>query len=136
MDSNNIVALDVGEKRIGIARANLVAKLPEPVIIVDTSKQPAGLKDALAQQQPGVVVVGMPRNMSGQETAQSQAIRAWAEGNLSELQAELGFKVVYVDETLSSVEARDLYPDKKHIDDIAACYILQTYFDTHKDKQG
>lgn len=126
--SDNLLALDIGEKRIGVARANAIARIPEPLAIASTTS--GDLYEVIVEQSPSVVVVGLPHNMDGQETAQTQTIKDWVADNLSASSKELNFEIVYADESLSSVKAREQYPGRKHIDDIAACYILQNYLDT------
>lgn len=126
VNSKEILALDIGEKRIGVARMNSIAQIPEPLEII---KVDGGELESVARlldkYHPTELVVGLPRNMNGQETKQSQYVRAWVK-NLQGAVANLP-KLTYVDETLTSVSARDARPAAKYIDDLAAAEILKIH---------
>lgn len=125
----NILGLDVGEARVGVARANSLARLPEPLTILPNDEQLfSQIKKLVDNYDIQIVVVGLPRNMAGEETAQSTAIRAFTQ----QLKNEIDKPVVFADETLSTKQAeasryvRDI-DQRKHLDDIAACFILEEY---------
>lgn len=123
-DVNNILALDVGDARVGVALANSIAKLPSPLAIIDNDRDVwTGLIEIIDKNDVNTVVVGLPRNMEGEETAQSRAVRDFA-GKLAEATDK---KIVFADESLSSKRAEDHSPKKKYLDDIAACFILEEY---------
>lgn len=121
--ATNILALDIGEKRIGVARANSIARIPEPIA---TLTNDASFKDAFAKllQEYDIttIVVGLPRNLKGDETAQTAYTKQFVADNLAE------YDVIWQDETLSSVSA-ETRPDRlQHgIDAAAACIILDDY---------
>jgi putative Holliday junction resolvase len=84
------------------------------------------------------VVVGVPRNMDGSESKQSQQCEAFAR----ELSSVLTVPVRTADETLSSEEAesalRAIGKDyaKSDIDAMSAALILERYFDEGGDNNG
>lgn len=137
MSSNsNIVALDVGDARIGVARASSIARISETIGTVPMNDEaPSAIKQLLQDQAADVLVVGLPRNMSGEETAQTAKVRAFA----TKLEQETGCKVVFQDESLTSVQAEvALDKDKKaynkgDVDALAATYILNDYLSTLED---
>ena len=131
LNKTEILALDVGDVRLGVARCNRIARLPEPLQIIDVTDTDA-LTAILDERAPSLVLVGMPRNMSGKLTPQSAKIRDWAENVLRPLLPE-GMEMEYVDETLSSVAARGRAPGAKHIDDIAAAEILEIYLRSNQE---
>lgn len=119
----------MGEARVGVARANSLARLPEPLTILPNDEQLfSQIKKLVDNYDIQIVVVGLPRNMAGEETAQSTAIRAFTQ----QLKNEIDKPVVFADETLSTKQAeasryvRDI-DQRKHLDDIAACFILEEY---------
>ena len=131
LNKHEVIGLDIGSKRIGVARVNTIARIPEPLGILDVDGTELDqLRLIIDTRSPSLVVVGVPKNLSGEETAQSSAIRDWAEQSLSPMLADLDIQMHYSDESLSSVQARQQQPDKKHIDDYAACYILESYLAT------
>lgn len=126
---NSILALDVGERRIGVAWANDVLKIPFPLITLTVDDDIVGKIEKLAgSQQATLIVIGLPRNQSGEETAQSQLAREFAE----KLQKH-GLDTVLQDESLTSVLAeeelqkRNKPYKKEDIDSLAATFILQDY---------
>lgn len=131
MTKTNALALDVGEKRIGVARANLIARLPQalPTLAHDDTVSEA-IRAIIEAESIDILVVGLPRNLSGQETAQSAYVRSFVDNTLR----NIGVSVVYQDETLSSHVAEDRLKGKAYakgdIDAGAAVVILQDYLDT------
>jgi putative Holliday junction resolvase len=129
---NNLLGLDIGGRRIGVARVNLIARLPEPLAtLTNDSTFASKLKELIDQYQIDGLVVGLPRNLSGQETAQSEYTKNFCEDNLT----QLDLPIFWQDETLSSVTAEDALQDKKHtksdVDAMAATVILADYLSTN-----
>lgn len=130
MGSSNLIALDVGEKRVGIAAANTVARLASPLttLVRDDSFWPE-LEKLLATEQPSVILVGLPRNLNGNDTAQTAATRAF----IIELGRHTAVPIKTQDEALTSrqaeaeLQARGKQFSKGDIDALAATYILEDY---------
>ncbi len=123
-----ILALDVGDARIGVAIANTIARLPAPLIILKNDNQVFdSLKELAARHEVDIIIIGLPRNMQGEETGQSKAIRRFAE----ELKEHVDAQIIFADESLSSKRAEEYSLARKHqakhLDDIAACFILEEY---------
>ena len=126
---NNYLALDVGEKRIGVALASSVARLPRPLITLDAggAVRPQ-LEQIISDESVGVLVVGLPRGLDGQETGQTAAVRAFV-ANLE----TLGLPIYLQDEALTSVKAKAELESrggsyvKADVDALAATYILEDY---------
>ena len=128
--SNGLMALDVGDRRIGVAVANRIARLAHPygTFINDESiwQQIAALVKA---EDIGIIVVGLPRSLQSEDTGQTRSVRNFA----SELQKQTGLKVVFQDEALTSRQAeaelrsRGKQFAKGEIDALAATYILEDY---------
>jgi putative Holliday junction resolvase len=119
----NILALDIGEKRIGVARANSIARIPEPIAtLANDASFKEELTKLLHEYAITTIVVGLPRNLKGDETAQTAYTKQFVADNLAE------YDIHWQDETLSSVSA-DARPDRmRHgIDAAAACIILDDY---------
>jgi putative Holliday junction resolvase len=130
--SNTYLALDIGERRIGVAVAAEPARLPRALPTIDRSKTPdimASLKALVTDQSATQVIAGLPRGMDGQETAQTASVRTF----VGELSAELGVPVALQDEAGTSLKAEDELRargsayDKGDIDALAATYILEDW---------
>lgn len=121
--SDNILSLDIGRKRIGVARANIIARLPEPLITLNNDNSfLSNLEKILGEYPSEYLVVGLPRSLNGQETAQTAYTKEFVAKNLK------SYNVIWQDETLSTISAQDSGPGPHGIDADAACVILEDYF--------
>lgn len=128
-----VIGLDVGEKRIGVARGDMDTRIAVPVgfLLADGSEWQ---KLAQIAQMNGAdtFVVGLPRSNEGNETAQSAYARNFANTLTEQIP---GIKVVFQDESLTSVEAEERLKarkqtyDKGEIDAEAATIILQDFLE-------
>lgn len=128
--TGNILALDVGSARVGMALASSVARLASPAgTLVHDPTIYGKLRELCAREHVSKLVIGLPRGMSGQDTDQTRAVRAFGE----ELGRELALPVAWQDEALTSANAEDELRgrgrpfDKADIDSLAATYILEDY---------
>lgn len=126
--ANNLLGLDIGEKRIGVARVNLIAKIPEALeVLANNSSFSAKLNMIIAEHSIDLIVVGLPRSLNGQETNQSKYVREFVANNIK------GHSFVWQDETLSTVSAqlrmKQMGFEKQPVmlDSVAACIILEDY---------
>lgn len=125
------LALDVGERRIGVASANSDVKIAVPgdYITVDGTEFDV-IRGILAHESIDVLVVGYPRNQQGEPTAQTQ----YVENFVSKL-GEVEPKIVFQDESLTSIKAESILAAQKRpytkgeIDSMAASIILQDYLE-------
>ena len=125
-----IIALDIGTKRIGVARADSVARIPQalPLISVDGTEF-YKIEQIIHELDSEIVIAGLPRSMSGQETKESERIRE----RITKLSEQLDKEIIFQDETLTSVGAQKIIEDssnlfkKKNKDSLAAAIILQDY---------
>ncbi len=130
--NKSFLALDVGEKRIGVAIATSAIRIAVPLatINVDGAEIDA-IATIIATENIDVIVIGYPRNQSGEPTAQT----AYAEAFADRLKGMVA-TMVFQDESLTSVMAEDqLKRDgrpytKADIDARAAAIILQDYLET------
>ena len=130
----SIIALDVGAKRVGVAVASLIARLPRPLITLDRERDFfAELEKLIRQEDAGALVVGFPRGMQGQSTAQTTA----TEDFVVDLRQHVALPIVFQDEALTSknaeveLEARGRNYSKADIDALAATYILEDFLSEH-----
>jgi putative holliday junction resolvase len=137
-----IVALDVGQARIGVAVSDELELLASPHSTIRRTSNAAAIAaiarvvDATGAEQ---VVVGLPVSFDGKLYAQAQSVQTFAE----KLRARLSVPLVYADETLSTVRAEEqlraagVRPDRirERIDAAAAAVILQEYLDARRQEQ-
>ncbi|MBR2795818.1 endolytic transglycosylase MltG [Candidatus Saccharibacteria bacterium] len=128
-----ILGLDVGEKRIGVAKADSNTRIAVPVgfLLADGSEwqeiaRLARLNDT------NLFVLGLPRSNEGNATKQTEYVRNFAKTLMAKIP---GAKISFQDESLTSVVAEErLKSRKKHyekgeIDAEAATIILQDFLE-------
>lgn len=133
MRPTKFLALDVGEKRIGVAAADSATKLAYPIgtINVDGTELDA-LRQLITQEQATQLIVGYPRNQEGEATKQTEAVL-----NFTEKVRQIGLPIEMQDESLTSVAAENFLSKRKKpfqkadIDAHAAAIILTDYLEAH-----
>lgn len=131
VSSESVIALDVGEKRIGVAIANgsVAIAIPYDTIEVDGTEA-SQIAQLIETESVTRVIIGYPRNQSGEATAQTTYVERFAD-TLKELAVDIEFQ----DESLTSVHAEDRLKSQKQpytkgdIDMVAASIILQDYLE-------
>jgi putative Holliday junction resolvase len=135
IDDGDLIGLDVGGARIGVARVNTFAKIAEPLAPINVKKtEPFQAILELIESLSAVgVVIGLPRGLDGQETSQTKTIREFA----SELSTKTDTDLYLIDEAGTSQQAKDnmqgYYSDS--IDSIAATIFLEDFIQ-HQDKKA
>jgi len=126
----SVLALDVGDARIGVAVANIEARLPRPLTTLQNDESFFELLHKLiAEHNVQTLVVGLPRGMEGQETAQTQKVAAF----IMLLRKKVALPLFVQDEAATSVKAEEELRargkpyEKSAIDALAATYILEDY---------
>ena len=126
----NILALDVGDRRVGVALADSQIKIAVPYGYLERSdKIIQQITELMLDHGIDTLVVGYPRNQSGEATKQTESVEQFAK-ELAEI--EIDADLVFQDESLSSVEAErrlGRVKDKGEIDAEAASIILQDYLE-------
>lgn len=131
MPDGEIIGLDVGQVRTGVARASAVAKLAEPLFSLSTGELINRLKQ-MADEGIRTVIVGLPRNLAGEETPQTKWVRDWLRSAKNEIPE---IKFYSQDEALTSLEARAKSSQlraKSSVDEhaLAAAIILQDFLNS------
>ena len=132
-----ILALDIGEKRTGVACGDTVSKIAIPTSTLNTAdilKNPERLRAVAEEHEAELLLVGLPVSLDGQENSQAKRIRELAEA----VAQILALPLVFQDERLSSAEAKRYlreagYTERQmrgKIDMIAASLVLRTYLDS------
>ena len=135
-----LLGLDVGEKRIGVARADSSTRIAVPIgfINVDGTEWQEIAKLCRIHS-TNCFVVGLPRSNEGNETAQSVYVRNFAKILIEKIP---GAKVRFQDESLTSVvaeerlKARRKAYEKGEIDAEAAAIILQDFMESFKNPRN
>ena len=135
-----LLGIDHGLARLGVAVSDatqLVAR--ELAVIKRTSKAHdfSLLRRFTEEQQAVGIVVGIPQDVVRAEQglySQADKVLAW----VTHLKSALSLPIILWDETLTSVEAKELAQrlhrkPESPIDDLAARMILQSYLDVQRE---
>ena len=134
----SVLAIDYGEKRVGLAIASLSAGIPHPLITLESGPGlPGALRHIVETNNVMRLVVGYPRSLDGNTTNQTLIV----DGFVKELRIRFNIPIDLQDEALSSKRAeeelvRSQKPfAKEDIDSLAAAYILYDWLEDNKYKQ-
>jgi len=139
-----IMALDVGEKRIGVALSDplkITAQGLKTYVRTTLTEDVAHLAHLITEYDVSELVVGLPKNIDGSIGFKAEEVQQFTEALLD----KIAIDVVYVDERLTTVEAEHTLMEsgvrrenrKKYVDKIAAVFILQGYLDARaRTSQG
>ncbi|MBV8977515.1 MAG: Holliday junction resolvase RuvX [Alphaproteobacteria bacterium] len=127
-----LLGLDLGEKTIGIALSDTRLTVATPMQTLRRGKFSADadkLATIVTEQAVGGIVIGLPVNMDGSDSAAAQSARAFGRN----LASRLALPIVFWDERLSTVAVTralieaDASRRKRSqvVDKVAAAYILQ-----------
>lgn len=130
MKNKQFLALDVGEKRIGVAVGDSNVRIAVPFATIDVDgSEVERIAEIAVKEQIDTIVIGYPRNQSGEPTAQTASVEQFAK------RLEYVGKIVFQDESLTSVLAEqqltayDKPFTKADVDAQAAAIILQDYLE-------
>ena len=155
-----LMALDVGEARIGVALCDAIGMLASPYTTLHVTRNEGQTREAILKLIDEIgaegLIVGLPISLDGQIHKQGQKVQAFAE----RLRPHLSIPLIFWDERLSTVEAQRLVQQRDdfaksrgsrggvqrqkqgkrrkkghEIDALAAAVILQDYLD-HLDHPG
>lgn len=129
--NKSYIALDVGEKRIGVAVGDSGVRIAVPFDTIETDgDEIERIAKLVIDEKADVVVIGYPRNQSGEATAQTAYVEEFAK-KLTDIAPIMAFQ----DESLTSVLAEQRLQSYKKpytkgdIDALAAAMILQDYME-------
>lgn len=134
-----VLALDVGDKRIGVAVSDPLGVTAQGLETYtrtgDTEKDAEHIAELAKKYEPVRLLFGMPRNMDGSYGFQSEKVKEFAQAVLKVWDGEHAF----FDERLTTVSAErvlveadmDWRKRRKVVDKLAATIILQGYLDSN-----
>ena len=139
-----ILAIDPGEKRIGIAVSDPTGAIANPLAVLEHVARPidaASIAALAAEQGAGKIIVGQALDDENLPTPQGRRAARLAEA----IRLQTSLEVELWDETGSTQAARSAHIEMggsahqrrrrghAHLDELAATYILQTYLDAHRE---
>lgn len=140
MPTNNknsrILALDVGESRIGLALNIIDTTIAKPYgYFANNADFIKNLTELIEKESIMSIVVGLPRGLSGQDTDQTRYVRNFVD----KLKEQIKLDIYFQDEALTSVKAQEILDQQKNetqsgdIDSYSASIILQDFLSETKE---
>ena len=134
--NERIVALDVGDARIGVAvsdASRLIASPVEVIHRVGFGPDVKRVQEICRRYDTTLILSGLPLNLNGAEGPQAAKVRLFCQ----QLE-KVGLVVYYQDERLTTVTAENALLEgnmhraqrRQTVDKVAAAVILQQYLDT------
>jgi putative Holliday junction resolvase len=139
-----VLAVDVGERRIGLAISDVSRTLARPLLTLTVRNAADGVDQVateiarLKEEDDGLstVVVGLPVRLDGSPNEQTPRVAAF----VNALKARTPVPILTADERLTSREAESLLAErtrdwrrrKARLDAVAAAIILQDYLEAHR----
>lgn len=137
-----VLALDIGERRVGVAVSDPSGRVATPVKIMDAKDltDAASLRRLVDDYEPGLILVGLPLSMDGSEGPQARHVRATA----AKVAALVTVPVDFADERLSSAQAARTMQEagmserdrRGKLDAVAASLFLQAWLDARREEDG
>ena len=132
-----VLALDIGDKRIGVAVSDPVGLIATPLTTITRRGDLDGIEQVLRladEQEAGQIIAGIPLSLSGKSGPQADRVAAFVQ----KLTDATTLPIKTVDERYSTVEAERLLReigvkpsrDRARVDAAAAAVILQSYLDS------
>jgi putative holliday junction resolvase len=133
-----VLAVDPGEKNIGIAVSDPTGALARPLTVVRHAARQidaAVIAQLAAEQRANLIIVGQALDDDGEPTPEGRKAARLAEA----IRGQTEIPVQMWDESGSTSAARAIHIQsggsrrrrRGHMDDAAAAIILQTYLDAH-----
>lgn len=135
----NVLALDIGDARVGIAHGYVSSQISTPLKVLSLDEvlnKSKNFQLILDDYMPEKFVIGLPKSLNGEENDQANHVKEIAE----EISLLYGFPVEFIDERLSSSEAKAILREqglsekemRGKVDSVAASLFLETWLKAQK----
>jgi len=128
-----IVAFDFGEKKIGVAVGQTSTYTSSPLQVIFNNHDKVNWNEIsilLEEWRPELILVGKPLNMDGTDNDMMKKVDAF----YKKLESLYDAKFEYVDERLTTFEARDILKENnvETVDANAAKILIDNWFNRNK----
>jgi len=137
-----VLALDIGEVRVGVATGDTATGIASPVAVLPAQEVLGNARSwrrVLEDYEPELLVSGLPKTLAGEDGPQAQRIRSSAE----RIAATCGLPVAFSDERLSSAEAKRILREqglnekamRGKVDMVAASLFLESWLTAYAARE-
>ena len=134
-----VLALDIGEVRVGVAVSDPAGRVASPVCVLPAAEVLAGARSfrrVLEDWEPELLLCGRPLTLAGEEGPQAARIERQA----GQIARTCGLPLEFADERLSSQEAKRILREqglseramRGKVDMVAASLFLQSWLDARQ----
>lgn len=134
-----VLALDIGEVRVGIAVSDATGSVASPVTVLpahEVLSHARTFRRVLEDYEPDLLVCGRPKTMAGEDGPQAE--RVMVQG--TQIAQACGLPLEFADERLSSREAKRILREeglsekamRGKVDMVAASLFLQAWLDARR----
>ena len=134
-----VLALDIGEVRVGVAVSDPDARVASPVCVLPAAEvlsRARSFRRVLEDWEPDVLLCGRPLTLAGEEGPQAARIAERAQ----QIAENCGLPLEFADERLSSSEAKRILREqglsergmRGKVDMVAASLFLQSWLDARQ----
>ena len=138
-----VLALDIGERRIGIAFGDTRTGIASPLVVLpaeEVTSNARTFRRVLEDYVPVVLDAGRPLTLSGEEGPQATHIEQVAR----QIAAAVGLPLEFQDERLSSREAKRILREqglnertmRGRVDSVAASLFLEAWMNSDQAQRG
>lgn len=140
--SKRLLAIDYGEKRIGLALSDAMQMFAKPLTTIENTSLEVTvscLRKLIIEKQIAQIIVGIPWSLEGNATDKTKETQQF----LADLKQLVDIPVMGWDERYTTSDANELLKEmgygwkeaRKVIDAMAACLILKRYLEKYSDEQ-
>ena len=136
-----VLALDVGDRRIGVALSDPTRTIATPLMTIHRvaeKRDQETIADLVREHAVDLIVIGLPKTLRDELGYQARRVMSFGE----RLAKVVDVPIVYWDERHSTVDAERIVrargrrrsrSPREALDDVAAAVILQFYLDSHRE---
>ncbi|MBT5420859.1 MAG: Holliday junction resolvase RuvX [Candidatus Cloacimonetes bacterium] len=129
-----LMGIDYGEVRIGLALSDPLQIISQPLKVIGNNGDTfSEINKIVKSEEVGKIILGLPQNLSGEDTKKTIEVREFAEI----LKSKVDVPLIFWDERYTSVEANEelkqmgytIAESRKVVDKVAASIILKSYME-------
>ncbi len=137
-----VLALDIGEKRIGVAVSDPSGLVARPLGVIERRSREtdrAAVAALVAEHGAELVVVGRPLTLRGEVGPQAQRVERYAQSLAEVLPVPLRlwderYSTAFAEDVLRQTRRKGRAGDRGEVDAVAAAVILQGFLESQEDK--